>query len=68
MSFVGPAGADVRIYTLSGQLVKDLSLAADGTGSWDGTNKSGANVASGVYFIFVKDGSQNHTYKAIVER
>jgi hypothetical protein len=68
MNFVGPAGAEVRIYTLTGALVKDFALAADGTASWDATNRAGQSVASGVYFVFVKGGGQSQTFKAIVER
>jgi hypothetical protein len=68
MNFVGPAGAEVRIYTVTGQLVKDLSLAADGTNYWDATNRAGQPVASGVYFVYVKGGGQNQTFKVIVER
>jgi kumamolisin len=68
MGFRGPVGAEVRIFTLTGELVKELSLGTDGSGYWDATNKSGHNVASGVYFVYVKDGRQNQTFKVIVER
>ena len=68
MKFVGPAGAQVRIYTVTGALVKDMDLFADGTGSWDATNRAGQPVASGVYFVNVKGGGQNQTFKVIVER
>jgi hypothetical protein len=68
MNFVGPAGAEVRIYTLAGELVRELSLAANGSGSWDATNRAGQSVASGVYFVYVRGAGQNHTFKVIVER
>ena len=68
MRFLGPPNTEIRIYTLTGQLVKELTTAADGTAAWDATNKSGRDVASGVYFIFVKASGKSETYKAIVER
>jgi len=68
MNFVGPAGAEVRIYTLTGELVKDFALAANGSASWNATNRAGQPVASGVYFVYVKSGGQNHAFKVIVER
>ena len=68
MRFLGPPNTEIRIYTLTGQLVKELTTASDGTSSWDATNQSGRDVASGVYFIFVKASGKSETYKAIVER
>ncbi|MCX5797745.1 MAG: S8 family serine peptidase [Elusimicrobia bacterium] len=68
MKFVGPGGAQVRIYTLTGQLVQDFALFPNGTGSWDATNRAGRPVASGVYFVYVNSGGQSRTFKVIVER
>ena len=68
MNFLGPAGAEVRIYTLLGELVKDLALAANGTASWDASNRAGQPVASGVYFVHVSADGQSRTYKVMVER
>jgi kumamolisin len=68
MNFLGPAGAEVHIYTLTGELVKDLSLAATGSASWDATNRAGQSVASGVYFVYVQGNGQSQTFKVIVER
>jgi hypothetical protein len=45
-----PAGAEIRVYTLAGVLVRKLSgVAADGSLAWDGRNDAGKDVASGVY-------------------
>ncbi len=45
--------ADIRIFTVSGLLVRKLGfLEAAGVG-WDGKNSSGQRVASGVYYITV---------------
>ncbi|MFA6004597.1 MAG: hypothetical protein WC881_11075, partial [Elusimicrobiota bacterium] len=63
-----PANARLRIYTLTGALVKDLNADAAGQASWDGTNQSGASVASGVYFIFAQGNGTKKTLKIAVER
>lgn len=39
--------AEVRIFTLAGELVKEIPI----TGVWDGTNSAGQGVASGMYFF-----------------
>ena len=50
-----PAGAEIRIYTLAGTLVRALSgVAADGSLAWDGRNDAGKEAASGVYEAVVK--------------
>lgn len=47
-----PAGATIRIYSMSGILVAEL-LDADGDGAefWDTKNKEGREVSSGVYLV-----------------
>ena len=47
-----PKGAAIRIYSMGGELVIEL-LDADGDGveSWDGKNRDGRNVASGIYYL-----------------
>lgn len=54
MSFAIPpslqgSGAKIKIYTVAGELVKELSGLA-----WDGKNEGGHKVASGTYVFFVK--------------
>ena len=68
MNFLGPAGAEVRIYTLLGELVKDLALAANGTASWDASNRAGQPVASGVYFVRAVTAARTLTVKAVLVR
>jgi kumamolisin len=48
-----PSDATVKLFTLSGFWVKNLT-PANGQAVWDLTNDSGARVASGLYFYTVK--------------
>jgi hypothetical protein len=51
-----PPGAQVFIYTLSGELVTTISQSGDPT-EWVGAkNQKGSTVASGVYFYAIKNG------------
>ncbi|MDD4051936.1 MAG: T9SS type A sorting domain-containing protein, partial [candidate division Zixibacteria bacterium] len=43
--------ATIRIYTLAGELVREIPV----TGSWDGRNAQGEVVASGVYIFTLTD-------------
>ncbi|HVA66119.1 MAG TPA: hypothetical protein VNK24_04250 [Elusimicrobiota bacterium] len=63
-----PAGARLRIYTLTGALVKDMNSDAKGDASWDGTNQSGAPCATGVYFVFAQGNGTTKTFKAAIQR
>ena len=63
-----PAEARVRIYTLRGELVKDLAAGASGLASWDATNQRGNKVASGVYFAFVQGAGASRTIEVAVQR
>jgi flagellar hook assembly protein FlgD len=50
-----PGRIDVKIYDVSGRLVKTLLSESREAGyhdlRWNGTNQAGAKVASGVYFF-----------------
>ncbi len=63
-----PAGVRLRIYTVRGELVKDLSTNVSGMASWDGTNRSGRGVASGGYFVLIQGAGQEKTIPVVVER
>ncbi len=60
---------DIKIYDLSGRLVKNLVNQEFSPGlyqiQWNGTNYSGEIVASGAYLIKVIAGNQNRSGKAI---
>ncbi len=75
-----PAGISgqgaIRIYTVSGRLVRELD-GGDVVGgncyytTWDGTNRSGQNVGNGVYYGILtvsgnKAGGSNGTFKMAV--
>ncbi|MCL1971470.1 MAG: T9SS type A sorting domain-containing protein [Endomicrobia bacterium] len=64
-----PAGTRIKIYTMLGQVVRDLEADASGMAVWDGKNDAGEKVASGVYIVYMKDGSGNKKrIKIAVER
>ena len=63
-----PESARVRVYTLSGVLVRDITADAGGVARWDGTNESGAKAASGVYFVVVQTANRSQTFKVAVQR
>ncbi|HXS99511.1 MAG TPA: hypothetical protein VN915_02450 [Elusimicrobiota bacterium] len=73
IKFAGlPASAHIKVFTVSGRLLQELD--ADSTGSvlnWNGTDKDGRPLASGVYLAVVKDttgGSGTATIKFAVQR
>ena len=48
-----PYQATVRIFTVAGELVREIKSG----NQWDGRNKSGELVASGIYLFYVQDSS-----------
>ncbi len=52
-----PATVSIRIYDVSGEVVRDLQPFAGSAGAnqevWDGRNSSGAQAASGVFIAHV---------------
>ncbi|OGS18173.1 MAG: hypothetical protein A3J83_09140 [Elusimicrobia bacterium RIFOXYA2_FULL_40_6] len=66
-----PNGSDMKIYSLSGKLVRSLSEADLGTGEikWDGRNADGTYIAQGIYLYVLKtQGGQKKTGKIAVKR
>jgi len=47
------AGADIKIYTISGALVKKLTATGSGDALWDVRNEAGEQVASGIYLYSI---------------
>jgi len=61
--------ARVRIYTLSGELVRTLDKSDAGdTLDWDVKNSRGENAVSGVYFFVIKSASQTASGKLMIIR
>jgi len=54
-----PAGTRIKIYTMLGQVVRELKADASGTAVWDGKNNAGEKAASGVYIVYMEDGNGN---------
>jgi hypothetical protein len=64
-----PGSASVKIYTMSGQLVRHLHADANGMTSWIGAkNESQTTVASGIYLALVEGDGQTKRFKIAVER
>lgn len=63
-----PENAVVKIVDATGNLVKELGFAENGTVRWDVTNSEMHRVASGVYHIFASSGpdAENMTAKGKV--
>ncbi|OGF45286.1 MAG: hypothetical protein A2231_11185 [Candidatus Firestonebacteria bacterium RIFOXYA2_FULL_40_8] len=61
--------AEIRIYTVAGELVTVLN-ETDGNGRsiWNGKNSEGNNAASGIYIAVVKNGSELKRVKIGIER
>lgn len=61
--------ARIRVYTLSGRLVRTLEKSDAGdTLDWDVRNSAGESLASGVYIFVVKSPSQTASGKLMVIR
>ena len=54
-----PGGSRLRICTLAGEKVQDLSADTTGRATWDGTNQAGQKAASGVYIVYVQGGRES---------
>ena len=63
-----PSGANVKILTINGSLVYEFHLSGLGAGTWDVKNKSGQDVASGVYFVLIEGKGSNRKLKIVVQR
>jgi len=71
------APVTIRIYSLSGELVRGLSLGSKSAGvyvstdraaHWDGRNEAGESVASGIYFYNIQAGELTATRKMVVAK
>lgn len=60
-----PSEGTIKIYTVSGKLVRTLDIAAP-LQAWDARDSSGAQVASGMYLWVVESGGNRKTGKLVV--
>lgn len=64
-----PAGAHVKVFSVSGRLLKELDADAAGDIlSWDGNDIDGKALPSGVYIAVVKSGGSMRKLKFAVQR
>jgi len=73
----GSSQVVIKIYSMSGQLVETLNLGDKPAGAyvskdraayWDGKNRRGEEVSSGVYFYTIHAGSFTATRKMLIIR
>jgi ligand-binding sensor domain-containing protein len=64
------ANSTIKVLTVSGTVVAQFDAQGGGRAFWDGRDKKGAFVPSGIYFIlaFTENGSQTVTGKVAVIR
>ena len=72
-AYTGQANSTLKIYDVTGRMVKDLSalLLANGfqaTLRWNGTDDKGRHVANGVYFVALDCQGARERVKAILVR
>jgi flagellar hook assembly protein FlgD len=62
----------IRIYSIAGQLVRNLVREQQGSGDyhaqWDGLNERGERVAPGVYVALMEAGTFKATRKLVITR
>ncbi len=66
-----PAVVDLRVYDLSGRLVRtladaEIAVAGRHTTPWDGRDDAGRDVASGVYFYRLETGEESLSRRMIL--
>jgi hypothetical protein len=63
-----PEDAEVMIFTIAGDLVRELRADATGRAAWNGRNDAGQDVASGIYLAHLRRGTDRETVKVAVQR
>ncbi len=63
-----PQSGTIKIFTLSGRLVRQLDLGGGLTSKWDGRNSAGEEAASGVYLWKIESGPNGRTGKLMIVR
>jgi len=63
-----PAGADVKIFTLTGERVWEGTATGSGVATWDGTNRFGRSAASGTYLVVIESGGTKRLRRVVLIR
>ena len=63
-----PAGASIWCPAIEADLMDPATLKGQTTLTWDGRNEQGMPVATGTYFVVVKEGDSATTKKIILQR
>jgi WD40 repeat protein len=72
-----PEHVTIKIYSITGQLVRTLDLGKKSSGEyfskdkaahWDGRNEAGEAVASNIYFCVMEAGESRYSRKMVVAR
>jgi hypothetical protein len=64
----GKRFSSVRVFNTRGQLLNELLVNQSGFMNWDGKDKSGKALASGVYLISAKVDGNIITRKILIRR
>jgi len=57
--------ARISIFNIKGQSINNLSIHSSGIASWDGRDRTGNKVASGIYYLHIKDGNFTSSKKLL---
>jgi hypothetical protein len=63
-----PAEARVQIFTYIGEKVAEFTADDSGLATWDGRNRSGNFVASGIYLALIEGAGTKKTLRLAIER
>lgn len=63
-----PAGAEVKLLTLAGELVWEGSASGSGVATWDGHNRFGRAAASGTYLCSISSGGTKRLRRVVLIR
>jgi len=63
-----PAGTQLKLFTSSGELVREIFADSAGIATWDLRNRDGRDAASGVYFTVMDGDGGPKTVKVAVQR
>jgi hypothetical protein len=63
-----PAGARIRLFTVTGELIYETSATVGGVATWDGNTRFGKKAASGTYVTVIEAGGQKVVRRVVIIR